>query len=226
MSDNSGYYGAWNNAISAYPYWQNIYNKKAEWAPCYYDATHMLTSYAIYDLPFGRGKLLAKDANKVLNAIIGGWQISPIITFRTGFPLSIAPGGTADNSGTFSRGMRPDCNSIPTVTGETPISTGGGGFQWFTNNGNFTNPGVGAFGTCPNQLGYLRTAHYTDVDLSLHKDFQLTERFRLQFRSDFINAFNHVQLNAPYIWDLGPSLGQVTSAQPPRNIQLALKLYY
>src|SRR5262249_42742201 len=39
MSDNSGYYGAWNNAISAYPYWQNVYDKKAEWAPCYYDAT-------------------------------------------------------------------------------------------------------------------------------------------------------------------------------------------
>jgi len=38
MSDNSGYYGAWNNAISAYPYWQNVYDKKAEWAPCYYDA--------------------------------------------------------------------------------------------------------------------------------------------------------------------------------------------
>lgn len=226
MSDNSGYYGAWNNAISAYPYWQNIYDKKAEWAPCYYDATHMLTSYAIYDLPIGRGKALGKDMNKVLNAIVGGWQVSPIITFRTGFPLSIAPGGISDNSGTFSRGMRPNCNSIPTVTGETPISGDTGGFQWFTNNGNFSNPDPGTFGTCPNQLGYLRTAHYTDVDLSLHKDFQLTERFRLQFRSDFINAFNHVQPNAPYIWDLGTSLGQVTSAQPPRNIQLALKLYY
>ncbi len=226
MSDNSGYYGAWNNAISAYPYWQNIYNKKAEWAPCYYDATHVLSAYAIYDLPVGRGKLLAKDANKFVNAIIGGWQVSPIISFRTGFPLSVAPGGTADNSGTFSRGVRPDCNSIPKVTGETPIGNGVGGFQWFTNNGNFTNPGVGAFGSCPNQLGYLRTAHYTDVDISLHKDFQFTERFRLQFRSDFINAFNHVQPNAPFIWDLGSSLGQVTSAQPPRNIQLALKLYY
>jgi len=227
MSDNSGYYGAWNNAISAYPYWQNVYNKKAEWAPCYYDATHVLSAYALYELPFGRGKAFASNANKVVNAIVGGWEVSPIVYFRTGFPLSIAPGGTADNSGTFSRGMRPDCNSIPTVTGTTPISTPGvGGYQWFTNNGNFTNPGIGLFGTCPNQLGYLRTAHYTSVDMSLHKDFPITERVKLQFRTDFINAFNHVQLNAPYIWDLGASLGQVTSAQPPRNIQLALKLYY
>jgi len=145
----------------------------------------------------------------------------------TNFPLAIAPGGVADQSGTYSRGERPDCNSIPTVTRETPISTPGvGGYQWFTNNGNFTQPALGTFGSCPNQLGYLRTAHYTDIDLSLHKDFQIAERFRLQFRTDLINAFNHVQLNAPYPWDLGPSLGQVTSAQPPRNIQLALKLYY
>jgi hypothetical protein len=66
------------------------------------------------------------------------------------------------------------------------------------------------------------------VDLSLHKNFQLTERFRLQFRTDFINAFNHVQLNAPDM-NLGSTMGQITSAQgaqPPRNIQLALKLYY
>ena len=227
MSDNSGYYGAWNNAISADPYWQNVYDKKAEWAPCYYDATHIISAYAIYELPFGRGQALGRNMNKVFNAIVGGWSVSPIVSFRTGFPMSIAPAGVADQSGTYSRGERPDCNSIPTVTGETPITTPGvGGFQWFTNNGNFTTPAPGTFGSCPNQLGYLRTAHYTDVDLSVHKDFQITERFKLQFRTDFINAFNHVQLNAPYPWDLGPSLGQVTSAQPPRNIQLALKLYY
>jgi hypothetical protein len=63
------------------------------------------------------------------------------------------------------------------------------------------------------------------VDMSLHKDFPLTERFRLQFRSDFVNAFNHVQYNAPNT-SLGSTMGQITSAQPPRNIQLALKLYY
>jgi len=100
-----------------------------------------------------------------------------------------------------------------------------GGLPWFTNNGNFTNPAVGTFGNCAPQLGGLRGPHYTDLDLSLHKDFQMTERFRLQFRSDFINAFNHVQFNAPNM-GLGSTMGQITSAQPPRNIQLALKLYY
>jgi hypothetical protein len=227
MSDSTGYYGAWNNALSASAYWQNVYDQRAEWAPCYYDATHVISAYAIYDLPFGRGKMLANNANKVVNTVIGGWEVSPIVSFRTGFPLPVY--GAADESGTFGRGARANCNSIPSITGRTPIDQtlfpGTGGFQWFTNNGNFTQPPVGTFGNCAPQLGSLRSPHYADVDLSLHKNFQLSERFRLQFRTDFINAFNHVQLNAPNM-SLGSTMGQITSAQPPRNIQLALKLYY
>jgi Carboxypeptidase regulatory-like domain len=227
MSDSTGYYGAWNNALSASAYWQNIYDPKAEWAPCYYDATHVLSAYAVYELPFGRGKQFGSGMNKVANTVVSGWAVSPIVTFRTGFPMPVY--GAADESGTFSRGSRADCNGLPAITGETPINPtafpGVGGFQWFTNNGNFTNPAVGTFGNCAPQLGGLRGPHYTDMDLSLHKDFPLTERFKLQFRADFINAFNHVQLNAPNM-SLGSNMGQVTSAQPPRNIQLALKLYY
>ena len=227
MSNSTGYYGAWSNALSASAYWQNIYDPKAEWAPCYYDATHVLSGYALYELPVGRGKSFGSNMNKVANAVVGGWSVNPIVYFRTGFPMPVQ--GAVDGSGTFSRGPRANCNGLPAVTGETPINQtlfpGTGGFQWFTNNGNFTNPSVGTFGNCAPQLGGLRGPHYTDVDLSLHKDLQLTERFKLQFRTDFLNAFNHVQLNAPNM-SLGSSMGQVTSAQTSRNIQFALKLYY
>lgn len=223
MSDSTGYYGAWNNALSASAYWQNIYNPKSEWAPCYYDATHVLTAYAVYELPFGRGKALGKDMNKVFNAVVGGWAVSPIYTLRTGWPMPVY--GAADESGTFSRGSRADCNGLPAVTGETPIVGTTGGFQWFTNNGNFTTPAVGTFGNCAPQLSGLRGPRYNDLDIGLQKNLQLTERFKLQFRTDFINSLNHVQLNAPNM-SLGSTMGQVTSAQPPRNIQLALKLYY
>jgi hypothetical protein len=220
MSDSTGYYGAWNNALSASAYWQNVYNQRAEWAPCYYDATHVVSAYAIYDLPFGRGRMLAKNVNRAVDSVIGGWEISPIVSFRTGWPLPIY--GAGDESGTFGRGARADCNGLPSIT-DTALP--GIGVQWFTNNGNFSNPATGSFGNCSPQLSGLRSPRYTDVDLSLHKDFLLTERFKLQFRTDFINAFNHVQFNAPNT-SLGSTMGQITSAQPPRNIQLALKLYY
>ena len=220
MSDSTGYYGAWNNALSASAYWQNVYDQRAEWAPCYYDATHVISAYAVYDLPFGRGRMLAKNANRIVNGVIGGWEVSPIVTFRTGWPMPVY--GAEDRSNTFSRGARANCNGVPSIV-NTFIP--GVGRQWFVNNGEFTNPAIGTFGNCSPQLSALRSPHYTDIDLSLHKDFSITERFRLQFRSDFINAFNHVQYNAPEM-TLGSTMGQITTAQPPRNIQLALKLYY
>jgi hypothetical protein len=223
MSDSTGYYGAWSNALSASAYWQNVYDQKSEYAPCYYDATHVVSAYAIYDLPFGRGKMLGKNMNRVVNGVIGNWEVSPIVFFRTGWPLPI--NGAQDQSGTFGRGARADCNGVPSIV-NTFIP--GIGRQWFNNTGQFTNPAAGTFGNCSPQLSDLRSPHYSDVDLSLHKDFPITERFRLQFRSDFVNAFNHVQYNAPNT-GLGATMGQITSAQgaqPPRNIQLALKLYY
>jgi hypothetical protein len=224
MSNSTGYYGAWNNASSASAYWQNVYDPKAEWAPCYYDATHVISAYAIYELPFGKGKKFGGE-NKAINAVIGGWQVSPIISWRTGWPLPIFG---ADKSGTFGRGPRADCISLPS-TGDTPINQTNfpdtGGIQWFTNNNNFVNPSVGTFGNCAPQLAGLRTPHFSDIDLGLQKNFQMTERFRLQFRTDFINAFNHVQLNVPNT-GIGANMGQITGAQPSRNIQLALKLYY
>jgi len=220
MSDSTGYYGAWNNALSASAYWQNVYDQKSEYAPCYYDATHVVSAYAIYGLPFGRGKALGKNASGVVNQVIGNWEVSPIVSFRTGWPLP--PQGAVDQSGTYSRGIRLDCSGVPSIT-NTFIPTVGR--QWFVNSGQFTQPALGTFGNCSPQLGDLRSPHYSDVDLSLHKDFPITERFRLQFRTDFVNAFNHTQYNAPNM-GYGSSMGQITSAQPPRNIQLALKLYY
>jgi hypothetical protein len=224
MSDSTGYYGAWVNAASASAYWQNVYDQRAEWAPCYYDATHVLSAYAIYQLPFGRGKQFAGNSRKAVDEVIGGWEVSPIVSIRTGWPLP-GPGG-ADNSGTFGRGPRADCFSLPSIVNKPAVVSGQTvGQQWFVNNGNFANAPTGSFGTCAAQLGGLRSARYTDVDASIHKNFQITQRFRLQFRTDFVNAFNHVQWNVPNM-GLGSTMGQITSSQTPRNIQVALKLYY
>jgi hypothetical protein len=222
MSDSTGYYGAWNNAASASAYWQNIYDQRAEWAPCYYDATHVLSAYAIYQLPFGRGKQFGGDSRKAVDEVIGGWEIAPLVSWRSGWPL---PTFGSDNSGTFSRGARPSCNSLPSITNTAAVVGGVGiGRQWFVNNGNIYQPTSG-FGNCAPQLGGLRSPRYFDLDFSLHKNFVITQRFRLQFRTDFVNALSHPQFNAPSM-GLGQSMGQITSAQPPRNIQVALKLYY
>ncbi len=78
MTDSGGYYGTWGGtqASPGMPYWQNVYDDKSEKGACFYDETHNLTSYVLYQLPFGRGKKFGSNMNKVANGIVGGWEVS------------------------------------------------------------------------------------------------------------------------------------------------------
>ena len=227
MSNNTGYYGTWSTARAsntASPYWQNVYDPGAEWSPCYYDATHTLTAYAVYELPVGQGKQFGANMNKVANAVVGGWQVSPILSLHTGFPMAMY-NLSGDPTGTLSGGIRPNCDGKNDVYGRQPATAAqGGGFLWFDPS-NYTNNTSG-FGTCAPQLSGLRGPGYYNWDIGLLKNFQLTERFRLQFRSDFLNAFNRVNLAAPNTTVDTSTTGVINASQPARNIQFALKLYF
>jgi Carboxypeptidase regulatory-like domain len=228
MTNNIGYYGTGSPArqsANASPYWQNVYDPGAEWSPCYYDALSNLTAYAVYSLPFGQGRQFANTDNRVVNAVVGGWQVSPIVTVRSGFPLALA-NNTGDPTGTFSGGIRPNCNGTNTIYGRQNYTEtgGGGGFLWFDPN-NYTNNTSG-FGNCAPSISQLRGPGYYDWDISLQKNFQLKERFRLEFRTDFLNAFNRVNLGAPNTTVDQATTGVIQTAQPARNIQFALKLYF
>ena len=226
MTNNSGYYGTWSGSkgsTTASPYWQNIYNPAVEWAPCYYDEKHNLTSYAVYELPFGKGKKYGSDVSNAVNQVIGGWTVSPILTLHGGFPLALYNNGT-DHTGTSSRGLRPDCNGKNTVFGRRDATAAqGGGFLWFDPS-NYTN--AAGFGTCAPQMDGLRGPGYYNWDASLQKNFQLTERYKLQFRGDFLNTFNRVNLASPNTTVQQSTTGVIQASQPARNIQFALKLYY
>ena len=229
MTDNSGYYGTWGSTQStpANPYYQNLYNPHADWAPCYFDSTHVLSAYANYELPFGHGKKFLNSAPGVVNQIAGGWSINPILSLHTGFPLALYNFGS-DPTGTNSRGLRPDCNGQNHVFGRKdafdPSSGAFIGYQWFDPSAYSASP-IGQFGNCPAQ-GPVRGPGYADVDLSFQKDFPIKEAMKFQFRADFVNAFNHVNLNAPATDISGGNMGLINSSQDPRNIQFALKFYF
>jgi hypothetical protein len=232
MTDNSGYYGTWGSTqgVPANPYYQNLYNPHADYAACYFDTTHVLSAYTIYEIPFGRGKRFGHDVNGVVNAIAGGWSIDPIISLRTGFPLALY-NFTNDPSNTNSRGARPDCGpGAGRVFGRrAAIDPSNGhylGYQWFDPSPYSLPTSLEGFGNCPAQ-GPVRGPGYADVDLSIQKNFRVTERVKFQFRADFLNAFNRVNLNTDCCTTaVGSGMGILSSSQPPRNIQFALKLYY
>lgn len=218
MTDSSGYYGSWGGQTTpTSPYWQNLYDKKAEWGPCYYDATHVLTSYATYDIPLGRNRTYGKNMNKALDAVVGGWQVNGILSLHTGFPLTISAG---DASGTNSRGSRANCVAPPHVFGTQNSSSGG--YQWFDPN-SYAPALPGTFGTCG--VGTVRGPGLHTLDLSLDKFFNFTERQKLELRAESINLTNTPILNSPNT-GLGGSLGLLQGAQGARNIQFALKYHF
>jgi hypothetical protein len=201
MANSAGYYGSWGGeSQNADSYWQNIFNPNGDYAQCYWDAKHVLTAYAVYDLPFGRGKQFGHNLPGAVNAVVGNWAINPIVSWHTGFPLDLRGNDESGTGDIFS--PRPDCNG-PVSYPKANIY--GLGKQWFDPSA-FSEPLPGTFGNCPSQ-GPVIGPGYVDTDISLHKDFPVTETMQFQFRADFLNVFNHPNFNAP-----GTSCGTVTGS--------------
>jgi hypothetical protein len=94
MSNSPGYFGTgWGStgatSSGGQPGWENIYNPRLDWGPCYYDQTNILSSYVTYALPLGRGKQFGHDMNPALNAALGNWEIGGIVTLHSGNALTL-----------------------------------------------------------------------------------------------------------------------------------------
>jgi len=227
-TNSIGYYGSWGGSqtVPSSPYFQNIYNSAAEWGPCYYDVTNDVTAYAVYQVPVGTDRKYGKDMNKMVNAVVGNWNLSPIVTLRGGFPLTFE---YYDYIGSGTRGERPDCSGAIAHVGSPSTTPGIPGVQWFSG-ANVSAP-AGAFGTCG--IGSVRGPGEKDVDLSVQKNFPLGETKNLEVRSEFINLFNHPILSPGYCTiGFGGAgcgtgyFGVIQGSQLERNIQFALKFSF
>ncbi len=255
MSNSPGYFGTgWGStgatSSGGQPGWENIYNPRLDWGPCYYDQTHILTSYVTYQLPFGHGKQFGHDMNPALNAVLGNWEIGGIVTLHSGNALTLnnfggwsGDGGNADNTNGVNpqtlAGL-PDCNGPVKILNQRVYAQSGapGYIQYIDpSTSNVVAATPGTFGTCG--IGNVRGPAYANVDLSLHKGISLTENKKLEFRFEALNAFNHP------VWDFsgGPAggsfdpsgtcptcgnatFGKITGSQGARELQLALKFYF
>jgi hypothetical protein len=223
MTDSIGYFGSVGQAATASAYWQNLYDERAEWGPCYYDVTHILASSAIYELPIGRTRRWGRNLHPVVHAAIADWRVGAIVQLHGGFPLTILAN---DASGTNSRGSRANCLAPPHILGRKPaLDPSNGrfmGFQWF-DPASYGPAVPGTFGTCG--VGTVRSPGLSTADLSIQKEFPLSELKRLEFRAELFNATNTPILDSPNTF-LPSNLGLVNQSQGERNIQFALKFIY
>ena len=223
MTNSIGYYGSWGGqVIPTSAYWQNLYDGAAEWALCQNDVTHMLSSYGVYELPFGHNRKFGGNWNAIENGVLGGWQLSGLLQLHGGYPTTIF---SDDNSGTGERTARANCIAPPKFPKTPGYNTGSGiapGIQW-VDPSSFAPPNTGQFGTCG--VATVRGPGLHTFDLGVHKEFPFGESRRVEFRAEFINFTNTPILNAFSPW-LGGGFGSITSSQGERNIQFGLKIFY
>ena len=208
--------------------WNNL---NGEWSLSSQDVSQRLVLSYVYDLPFGHGQRYVSDASGIAGKAVSGWGVDGITTFQKGFPLPISYGGsTALSQASLGIGvLRP--NVVPGCTKGAPHVHEGGGFGWI-NTTCFTAPSDFGFGNESRVDPTLRGQGIDNWDLAVFKTttFGPAERFGLQFRTEFFNTFNRVQLGPPNTACClanNATFG-VTSSQlnNPRLIQFALKFMF
>lgn len=157
-----------------------------------YDMRHVINGTYIYDLPVGRGRAIGRDMWKPLDFIAGGWTTSGVVRLSSGFP-AMATLADTNQLGDLTHTARPDLVSgVPIINPLwSPNCPTGAGCQPYLNPSAFERPALGALGNAPRTFDGARGPWGQFFDMSVQKNFSLGEKRRIQFRVDFLNAFNH-----------------------------------
>ncbi|MGH9844118.1 MAG: hypothetical protein ACREEM_35755, partial [Blastocatellia bacterium] len=175
------------------------------------DITHNVGINGSYELPFGRGRRLLDSSNKVINGIVGGWTVNGLVRLQSGFPT------------TFPANAEP--------LGADPIPADQNIDQWYTQ-GSFRALAPFTLRRFSLRYGSLRNPPIRNFDLSAFKTFNITEHINLQFRAEFINAFNTPQFfSGPETNPASGNFGKIgggvrAQTNLPRFVQFALKVNF
>lgn len=184
---------------------QDPYHPGLDYASSTFNAPHVFSVSAVWNLPWFRG------AHGFKRLALGGWKYSDITSIYSGFNmdphLAIAFQGLA---------TRPNLTGSK-VSGPKSVA------EWF-NTSAFTAPQAGYYGNAGN--GIIKGPGLVNFDMALFKEFLLTERHRLEFRADLFNVFNHTNFrNVDTTFGDG-AFGQVTSAADPRIAEVSLRYQF
>jgi hypothetical protein len=203
---------------------QNVTNPYVGWkynfGPSQFDRRNIFFTNFVYDIP-----LFRNSPSQLVKGGLGGWSLSAIITEETGAPINLGVSGTTAASIISNSGTRPNVNG--SISYPKTVA------QWF-NTSVFSAPVCATGPDCYGNLGFdaIRGPGRNNFDLSLKKNFAFTERFKMEFRADAFNAWNHTQFkgdanNGGIGNNVGSgNFGQVTGAFDGRQFQLGLKLMY
>lgn len=201
-------------------------NRHADYSESMFSFRRRFTTNAVYELPFGRGKHFLSQANRITNAIIGGWQVTTLAEVRDGIPFSVLAGIGITNVGdslTF-----PD---RPNILRKNPVL---GHINQYFDPTAYALQTPGYLGTAPRNS--VVGPGFVDWDLGFGKNFRVTENSNLQFRAEFFNVLNHPNFDLPFnqlytgsvaAYQPNPLAGVITrTVGTPREVQFALKYVF
>jgi hypothetical protein len=221
--------GAGVYALVSYAWAKCLDNGSVEGAPptlsllgqnyslCSYDITNNITISSVYQLPFGRGRALMGSANRVLNGLIGGWEIAGVLTDRTGQPFT--PTLSSDVANTGVSGQWPNRIGNGKLSNPTPK-------RWFDPTA-FAIPTTGTYGNSRRNI--LRSDGLVNVDGTLKKMFSLgdSKDRQLELRFESFNLANHPTFSAPNATIGSSAAGTISSTLNANRIfQAAGKIYF
>ncbi len=193
-----------------------------------FNAKHQINANLVYQLPFGKGQMLAGDAGPLLNALVGGWHVSGIFRWTTGFPITVDNGFTWATNWNIEGDAEPNGPAPATVNGY--ISALGNPYI-------FADPAAAqnAFRPeWPGESGVRNTvigAGFFNVDTGVSKDFSVGERAKVEFSWQAFNVTNSVSYNVrsaqPSLSSDPSTFGLYTSTlTTPRFMQFALRFAF
>lgn len=200
---------------------QDSYNLRLGRSLTGQDIRHRFVFSGVYELPFGKGRQFLSGMARVPELLLGGWQVNGIVTLQSGSLLGI---GAANTAGLFTEAIRANNNGRSgRIEGDAKARLD----RWFDTSV-FSQPAPFTLGNVGTLVPDLRAHHVNNVDLSLFKQFSLTEKLRMQFRAESFNFANRVQFSGPNTnVNGGAAYGRVTAqANAPRQIQFGLKLLF
>ena len=179
-----------------------------------FDLTHVFSFSSTAELPFGQGKRFASQ-NRVVDAVIGGWQLNGIVTLTSGQPYSLSISQDVANTGIgYDR-----LNLIGDAHPSNPTPS-----EWF-NTAAVTAPAPYTFGNLGRNA--FRADWSKNLDLSIFRSFPLGEKRRLEFRAESFNLTNTPTWGIPVSDIHNPNFGRVLGTRSTeRQLQFALKLYF
>jgi hypothetical protein len=201
---------------------QNGNNYKGERSVESFDVPQRLVLNYSLALPIGKGQHWMSNAGDGLNRVIGGWRASSITTFQKGYPLAITAQAndlqTSFGAGTIRPNRVSGCQANISGSAQARLN------QWF-NTACFVQPPTPfSYGNEARVDSELRGAGVNNWDLAIAKQTNITERIKLNFEAEFLNAFNRVQFGPPALKVGSSTFGIVSSTlNLPRAIQFALR---